>query len=42
VRLLLGTWQGLLLLLGTWQGLLLWERRRAPHTRRLVVTVPGE
>jgi len=28
--------------LGTWQGLFLWEHRRAPHTRRLVVTVLGE
>ena len=30
------------LLLGTWQGLFLWEHRRAPHTRRLIVTVLGE
>jgi secondary thiamine-phosphate synthase enzyme len=30
------------LLLGTWQGLFLWEHRRAPHARRLVVTVLGE
>ena len=30
------------LLLGTWQGLFLWEHRRAPHTRRVVVTVLGE
>jgi secondary thiamine-phosphate synthase enzyme len=29
------------LLLGTWQGLFLWEHRRAPHTRELVVTVLG-
>jgi secondary thiamine-phosphate synthase enzyme len=29
------------LLLGTWQGIYLWEHRRAPHTRRLVVTVLG-
>jgi secondary thiamine-phosphate synthase enzyme len=28
--------------LGTWQGLFLWEHRRAPHTRRLIVTVLGE
>ncbi len=28
--------------LGTWQGLFLWEHRRAPHTRRIVVTVIGE
>ena len=27
---------------GTWQGLFLWEHRRAPHTRRLIVTVLGE
>ncbi|MEO7597879.1 MAG: secondary thiamine-phosphate synthase enzyme YjbQ [Opitutus sp.] len=27
------------LLLGTWQGVFLWEHRRQPHTRRLVVTV---
>jgi len=26
------------LLLGTWQGIFLWEHRRAPHTRHLVVT----
>jgi secondary thiamine-phosphate synthase enzyme len=30
------------LLLGTWQGVFLWEHRRAPHARRLVVTVIGE
>src|SRR5690349_3108959 len=30
------------LLLGTWQGLFLWEHRRHPHQRRLVVTVIGE
>lgn len=28
--------------LGTWQGLFLFEHRRAPHTRRLVVTLMGE
>lgn len=27
---------------GTWQALYLWEHRRAPHTRTLVVTVMGE
>ena len=27
------------LLLGTWQGIFLWEHRRVPHARRLVVTV---
>jgi secondary thiamine-phosphate synthase enzyme len=27
------------LLLGAWQGLFLWEHRRVPHTRELVVTV---
>src|SRR5262245_11076884 len=30
------------MLLGTWQGLYLWEHRRAPHTRTLIVTVMGE
>ena len=30
------------LLLGTWQGIFLWEHRRAPHTRNVVVTVLGE
>lgn len=30
------------LLLGTWQGVFLWEHRRAPHSRRLIVTVVGE
>ena len=30
------------LLLGTWQGIFLWEHRRAPHSRQLVVTVLGE
>jgi secondary thiamine-phosphate synthase enzyme len=29
------------LLLGTWQGIFLWEHRRAPHTRNVVVTVLG-
>ena len=29
------------LLLGTWQGIFLWEHRRAPHTRNIVVTVMG-
>lgn len=28
--------------LGRWQGLFLFEHRRAPHTRRIVVTVMGE
>jgi len=27
------------LLLGTWQGIFLWEHRRAPHTRSLVLTL---
>lgn len=27
--------------LGTWQGLYLWEHRRAPHRRRVTVTVLG-
>ncbi len=30
------------MLLGTWQGIFLWEHRRAPHVRNLVVTVIGE
>lgn len=34
--------QGGRLQLGTWQGLFLWEHRRAPHSRRLMVTVIGE
>jgi secondary thiamine-phosphate synthase enzyme len=29
------------LLLGTWQGIYLWEHRRRPHQRRVVVTVLG-
>ena len=28
--------------LGTWQGLFLFEHRRAPHRREIVVTVVGE
>jgi len=27
------------LLLGTWQGIFLWEHRRAPHARSLVLTL---
>ena len=27
--------------LGTWQGVYLWEHRRAPHARRIIVTVQG-
>jgi secondary thiamine-phosphate synthase enzyme len=30
------------LVLGTWQAIYLWEHRRAPHRRELVVTVLGE
>src|SRR2546423_2143945 len=30
------------LALGTWQGILLFEHRRAPHTRSVVVSVVGE
>jgi len=30
------------LALGTWQGIYLWEHRRAPHARHLVVTVWGD
>ena len=29
------------LLLGPWQGIFLWEHRRAPHTRHVIVTVVG-
>jgi secondary thiamine-phosphate synthase enzyme len=29
------------LVLGTWQGIYLWEHRRQPHQRRIVVTVVG-
>ena len=29
------------LLLGTWQGIFLWEHRRAPHTRSVMVTLLG-
>ena len=28
--------------LGTWQGVYLWEHRRAPHTRRVILTVHGD
>jgi secondary thiamine-phosphate synthase enzyme len=30
------------LLLGTWQGIFLFEHRRLPHTRQIVVTLSGE
>jgi secondary thiamine-phosphate synthase enzyme len=30
------------LTLGTWQGIFLFEHRRAPHTREIVVSVVGE
>jgi secondary thiamine-phosphate synthase enzyme len=29
------------MLLGTWQGIFLWEHRRAPHSRSVIVTVMG-
>ncbi len=29
------------LCLGTWQGIFLWEHRRAPHTRQVVVSLTG-
>lgn len=29
------------LLLGTWQGIFLWEHRRAPHARNVVLTFLG-
>lgn len=30
------------LMLGTWQGLFLWEHRRAPHERSVILTYIGE
>jgi secondary thiamine-phosphate synthase enzyme len=30
------------LMLGAWQGIFLWEHRRLPHERHVVVTVFGE
>ncbi len=30
------------LLLGTWQGIFLWEHRREPHQREIVLTLIGE
>jgi len=33
---------GSALALGTWQGLYLWEHRRDPHTRHIVVTVVSD
>ncbi len=33
--------QGRRLALGTWQGIYVWEHRRAPHHRRVVVHVLG-
>lgn len=27
--------------LGTWQGIYLWEHRRAPHHRRVTITIQG-
>lgn len=30
------------LMTGTWQGVFVFEHRRAPHTRRIVVSVVGE
>ena len=30
------------LALGTWQGIFVFEHRRAPHTRRLIVSVVGD
>ena len=32
---------GAKLMLGTWQGIFLWEHRRAPHRRNILVTVMG-
>lgn len=28
--------------LGTWQGIFLWEHRKAPHSRRVILTLQGE
>lgn len=28
--------------LGTWQGIFLWEHRKDPHARRLVITLVGQ
>lgn len=30
------------LLLGTWQGIFLFEHRRAPHARHIVISITGE
>ena len=30
------------MMLGTWQGIFVFEHRRAPHTRRIAVSVVGE
>ena len=30
------------LVLGTWQGIYLWEHRRQPHTRSVVVQISGD
>lgn len=30
------------LCLGMWQGIFLWEHRRSPHVRRIVLSVQGE
>jgi thiamine phosphate synthase YjbQ (UPF0047 family) len=30
------------LALGTWQGIFLFEHRRAPHTRSMVLSVVGD
>jgi secondary thiamine-phosphate synthase enzyme len=30
------------LALGAWQGVYLWEHRRAPHTRRVLISVMGQ
>jgi secondary thiamine-phosphate synthase enzyme len=30
------------MLLGTWQGIYLWEHRRHPHTRTVIVTIFGQ
>jgi thiamine phosphate synthase YjbQ (UPF0047 family) len=28
--------------LGTWQGVFLFEHRRAPHRRKILITIMGE
>ena len=30
------------LCLGTWQGIFLWEHRKAPHSRKIILSIQGE